>query len=291
MSLQALLASALSLGLAVFSALGEAAPSDCHKVVSPSQRTFEYCVRPSTNPNAANVIYYFHGLGGSANDVFETFGDQLYGGLLQVLGSARMPHLVGISYGWETAFAPASFNDAAVPTQEIVDFTLPEIERGLKFPARPNRTALGLSLGGFNALGVVGERPADFTGMALLCPALLDLNPFDVGQVNDFMKRNSSILDPNAAGAAVAGLKTIFNNVSVWSVGEPFARVRQGRLSSMPIYVSIGTEDEYGFAEGAQSLVNVARAKGATVEWVPVPGRHCQFDPRTLAAFFAQTIH
>ena len=260
---------------------------ECHKVSDPGHRAFEYCVRRPASGAGAGVVYFLHGRGGSASGAITEIADPVFATLR--LG-ARAPWLVAISYGSNALVATTSVHDRAVPTTEVNDYALPLIERELGIAGRPDRHLLGLSLGGFNAIDIFGDSPAKFSSLALLCPAVVDINPFDKTQVDDFKKRNAAILDPGKSNLALMIVQFTFQDEAHWNISNPMAKIRSGVLAGKPAFVSIGSEDDYGFFEGTEHLSKELDAQGVVHDWAPVPGKHCSYDGQKLGDYFTRVL-
>lgn len=268
---------------------GAQVPVACANMTMPSGKVAEYCIkRPAGVANPINILYVFHGLGGSAREIYEPYWEDLETLIGSGLAQAEeFPIIVSISYGPTAIIASSSAGNAAPDPQELIDFGFANIEQGLMINA-PTRHILGTSLGGFNALSVLGVRPSSIESAALLCPAIINFNPFVQSEVDSFVQRNASILDMNKVSQAVGLVRYRIGSSADWVAAEPLGKLNNGDYDNAVIGLTAQTEDEYGFYEGTAVFQTTAQARGIDLTWVPSSGRHCQGDIQGLGPFFAR---
>jgi pimeloyl-ACP methyl ester carboxylesterase len=261
------------------------AASGCKNMnFSTSQHVLRYCVR-SAGP-VKSLIYYFHGAGGDASDIYEGQFNDLYKSLATHFG-ANVPAVVSVSFG-QNETMPIEIQDAdPVSIDELVNVAMPIIENSLGFDSEhvPVRNLMGLSLGGFNALNLAGERAESFRSVAALCPALIDFDPFDQTQVDQYIIRNQAVVSPDLVNQTMDLLRAKYTKAAIWNDNDPMNKIESGKLASLPIFMSTGAADEYGFFEGANAFVRLAQPLNKQLVWAPTSGEHCSFDSAALAKF------
>lgn len=288
---------------AIFSALflfgiksGAAVLEKCYVTTLKSGAKFEYCLKDlGGNPEPQDIIYFWHGVGGGASNIFSVIHPQsdMYDVVVS-RGLEKAPLFVGMSFGPQalvpvevTATSPASLNEL---TQEL----FPEIEKrfGYDLKKQPlTRHMMGLSLGGFNALNTVAFQPKEFSSLIALCPALLTFNPFSREEFKDYLQRHKGIIKRAKAEYMIYMLKEKFKTYPVWMGRNPLEHLKNGKYQNMPVYLSTGLQDEYGFMEGAEAFTRLSPGKvGQGSVFAPIDGDHCFFDAGALQMFLSNQL-
>jgi pimeloyl-ACP methyl ester carboxylesterase len=263
----------------------------CQKMNLPSGQILNYCVKASdsTTPTS-DVIYFFHGLYGSAEEIKSSYWKQAFAMVKQQMGG-RAPHVVSLSFGPTALITPVGANTSFPSTQELLQNALPAIESRLPWAGKPaRRFLLGMSLGGFNAMTVATADPSRFSALALLCPAIVDLDPFDAQAVSAYKQRNAAILNLNWVNTALMLIQNSLGSSQNWQLTSPMVKLRAGVLDQIPTFLSTGQSDQYGFFEGAQHFVDVAQSHRMPLVWAPVQGGHCSFDQMAFAQFMIEHL-
>ena len=100
----------------------------CKTMTVRSGHTMEYCAHLSEGDSAPdNVLYFFHGLGGSAEDIFSDQFRQVYDNLKYSL-NGNLGHVVSISFGPTTIIAPESQGQNAPTPTDVLWDAIPKIE-------------------------------------------------------------------------------------------------------------------------------------------------------------------
>ncbi len=248
--------------------------------------SWEYCISKSRESQNPDVIYYFHGINGSAQD-----GVSLHQSLKKIWDQEKKsaPTLVGISFG--SAYLLAS-KFGSKETGELMDTFLgnimPQIEAKLD-GLKGRRILLGTSMGGFNASELFLWSPKKFDRVALLCPAMSDISPFVSDEEFEAYLQNKDISREKAVFAREMS-QAVFQNESNWNAISPIVQgALQFNQSYPPLFISIGRQDDYGFFSGAKALADLAQSHGVLVQWVPVEGKHCAYDEELLAGFLVSS--
>jgi enterochelin esterase family protein len=223
----------------------------------------------------APVVYLLHGHGGAEWDWFLAGGARLTAQDLVEAGALPACHLVapGVGNSW---YVDGPEPHGPVATALLGEF-MPMVERTLRAdPAR--RAPIGLSMGGFGALHLGLERPADWQFIGAISPAIF------------------------APGAVLSDLQlSFFSGVfgdpfapDRYAAADPFARLPELAEASSPpvLYLSCGKDDALGLAEGTRAFGAALAAIGVPAIVRLPPGHHdwafwrAQL-PEALAAFGA----
>ena len=221
------------------------------------------------------MVFWLHGGGGGAR----SFADAGLGEALRAAWHADgsdPPTVVAVSFG------PYWFFGADAPAVDALDVFSRTIVPSVETAGR--RFVAGESMGGFNAAALLAQAPDLFAGVALLCPAVVPVSPFDGPDSLAAYVRTTGA-DPQLAAGAQALVVEHFRRADAWAAVDPTRLAARLGPDSPALYVSCGRSDEFGFFAGAERLAADARAHGASVIWAPLDGGHCTVDPIGLARF------
>lgn len=129
---------------------------------------------------------------------------------------------------------------------------------------RSGRAISGISMGGYGALKLAMRYPDMFSSVSAHSAMLLD----------DFDDAN---IDPRRAQLYTVLFESIFGinkSMDYWDQNNPLRMARESDLGDLAIYFDCGTEDEYGFYEGATELHEILEARGIAHEFHLYPGPH-----------------
>lgn len=233
--------------------------------------------RPKESVTSAHVVYFFHGIRGSAEDFFGGAYALALRALQRHLGD-KAPLFVSLSLG------PEGIIKGGIGAQ--LRGLFPEIERRIGVTASAvRRDLVGASMGGHNAAQVAVAGAGQFHSMTLLCPAIIDFDPHDPQQLEAYRKRHAAYLDQNFFEYLLKVFRREFPSSAEWSANTPFGYLAQGAYDGLPMFVSVGRSDSLGFAEGAGLFAQRMQARQGSAQWAPVWGRHCAFDVQGLIRF------
>lgn len=232
-------------------------------------RPVKYCaiLPPSYDTEKARaypILYWLHGLGENE----QTFVD--FGGwnLVENLQEQKRigEYLIVIPDGGSSFYVNSSNGRVRYEDFFIKEF-LPAIEKKFRVkPGRANRGIAGVSMGGFGALRFAFKFPQTFVAVSVHSAALLDKLPQNVGPQSRGLQARMMMF------AQVFGLST---DSRFWESNNPIAMARTAPgLNQLKIYFDCGTEDEYGFDQGAKALSDTLKARGIAHEMKLYPGGH-----------------
>ena len=256
--------------------------------LSNSNEALDYCFADPAGQGrgsgqSATIVYYFHGLGGNAKDLFEGNDKPLLDAIFQVLGS-RAPIVASLSLGPSGVFAD--------DTAELLSSGLPAIENAIAPGKTVRRILLGGSMGGHNVLRLAAQGgPSLFHAAAALCPAIATFNGYNDAEVASYRARNAAVLDNVLFGQAMTAFKKRITDAADWTANNPFTFESQGTYDGLPLFMSVGTEDTLGFLEGSREFVRRASLRPAmNVDYHEISGVHCSFDAPPLLRFLTIQI-
>ncbi len=141
---------------------------------------------------------------------------------------------------------------------------MPEMEKRYRAAGtRATRGITGISMGGYGALRLAFRYPDEFAAVSAQMPALITNVPKDLGV--------SAQGGPGALLGDVFGSRDYFDRNNVFY----FARTESAAsLKRMKIYFDVGSNDDYGFEQGAQELDKLLRSRGIPHEFHIYPGGH-----------------
>jgi pimeloyl-ACP methyl ester carboxylesterase len=243
---------------------------------------YDYCIHKvatSTNPD---VLYYLHGLNGSQYEWEDgPFYSQIY-----ALWGNQAPTVVSITYGSIWLLAQTNGSGLSGLYDNFVNTALPGIETANSLHPR-RRLLFGLSMGGFNAAELYLKNPTLFAEVALACPAITTVGPYDGSNaIDDYIHRTHA--SAGDVDEAIYVSESYFPTEADWLKAAPLTLVNNVNASFPPLYVSGGLQDQYGFFEGASQFVSAVNAHGGKANWNPLQGGHCTFDWQGTALFFLQ---
>lgn len=247
----------------------------CNEIPMPSG-PMSYCT-PDEMPtvtDSVDVVYFFHGLAGSAQQVN---GMDVVAEGVRAAIAPKPVVFIGISTGSHGVLKENS--------AELNQVGLPALEAYLFGKAQVNRHLMGLSMGGHNIGRLAAEDPSLIKSMSLLCPALVTFNPNDQAELDAFKERNKDLLYMPLFKMVLATYNAYFPTTETWNANNPMQFLKAGRYGNLPMFLSIGTEDNLGFYEGSEAWVSIAREQGNIVDFRPLGGKHCALDGSALKDF------
>jgi S-formylglutathione hydrolase FrmB len=242
-------------------------------------RAVRYCaiLPPSYDENKTQrypVLYFLHGLGEN-EQMFVSSGGW---NLIEDLWEQKRPgEFLIVTPDADTSFYINSRDGHERYEDFFIREFLPSIERTYRTrPGRHYRGIGGISMGGYGALHLAFRHPELFTSVSASSAALLGKLP-DVQFSNPRQSRLLRVL-------AVFGTPP---NAAFWQRNDPITLARAANLTGLKIYFDCGTEDDYGFEKGAQTLHDTLASRHIPHEFYLYPGGH---DWRYFAAHLSAAL-
>jgi len=223
------------------------------------------------------VLYYLHGLGDNEQSLLNLGGWDL---IEELRRQGKIGDFVvlapsgGHTFYLNSADGKLRYEDFL--TQEF----MPQMEKKYRVEGgRATRGITGVSMGGYGALRLAFKYPQQFAAVSAQMPALIAEIPpnFAAG----------------GAGSPASMLGDIFgspfnqafferNNVFRYAKTDPAAELKR-----MKIYFDVGSNDDYGFEQGAQKLHLLLDSRGIANEFHVYPGRH---EPQFVVRHFGEVV-
>jgi len=297
----------LSLLFCVTNALAAQTPADQDALYKPTELCMQKAVPTSPiksltwkvcrykYPNSGSaVLWYFHGFRGDEH----TWRDSAFEKSIikQWIDLGLQPPIVlavtfKISAIGEIWFMSEKNSRQASGAYDVfLKSTVPTVKQYLLEGKEPTTSYLmGVSMGGFNGAQLYFKQPQMFQRAALICPMVTDVTN------NSSKQDKQAYMDSSHANGTwvnlyFIGLSQFFDNDAAFMKDSPLELAKAGfSPMSVPLYVSDGLADPFGFQKGDQELVNIALGQGAPVEsnWYP-DGGHCIVDPTPIVEFLTR---
>ena len=210
------------------------------------------------SPRRYPVLYFLHGLGDNEQGLFKGGGWDLIQDLRQ---KGQVSDFLVVAPEGRRSFYINSADDRVRYSDFFIREFIPYIES--HYSIRRDRSVRGISgfsMGGYGALRFAFAYPELFSSVSAQSAALITEPP-----------------QPAKSGQ----LGVVFGNpidVRHWNENSPFALAKRNRAhiraSGLSIYFNCGTEDEFGFYQGAAELHRQLQAEGIQHEYHLYPGNH-----------------
>ena len=210
------------------------------------------------------VLYYLHGLGDNEQSLLNLGG-------WDVISELRQQGKIGDFI----VLAPSAGGTFYINSQSgkiryddffIKEF-VPQMEKKYRAEStRATRGITGVSMGGYGALRFAFKYPAEFAAVSAQMPAIIaelpkDLNTGGAGSPGSLMG--------DVFGSPFDRAYFDRNNVFYFARTDPAASLKR-----MKIYFDVGSNDDYGFEQGAQQLHQLLDSRGVPNEFHIYAGRH-----------------
>lgn len=230
-------------------------------------RAVPYCVLlpPSYDTEKTRrypILYLLHGLGdndqflihsGGMNLVQDLWERKQLGEFLIVTPAAGMSFYINSQDG------KRRYEDFFL--QEF----LPGVEKRYRAQAgRSSRGIAGISMGGYGALHIAFRHPQLFAAVGAHSAALIEKVPKVTAQNTRQMSQLRVLGE--AFGSPF--------DAAFWNHNDPLTIARTANLAGLKIYFDCGSEDDYGFDAGAESLDKLLTSRHIPHEFHIYPGGH-----------------
>jgi len=247
---------------------GAAGRAEC--LAMPSKilaRSVPFCalLPPSYDGSPARrypLLYFLHGLCDDEQSLVRFGGFHLVEDLWE---KGKLGEFLIVTPEGDASFYVKS-RDGRVRYQDFfLQEFLPFIEHRYRVrPGRRNRGIGGISMGGYGALRIAFKFPERFGAVSAHSAVLIERLPAAVANT------------PPPPRLRILG--QVFGappDAAFWERNNPLSLARTGAaLKGLAIYFDCGTEDDYGFAPGAQALRRLLESRGIPHEFHLYPGGH-----------------
>jgi len=207
------------------------------------------------------VLYFLHGLGDNEQSLLNFGGWDV---VSELRSKGKIGDFVILAPSAGHTFYINSENGKVRYEDFLMKEFMPEMEKRYRAAGtRATRGITGISMGGYGALRLAFRYPDEFAAVSAQMPALITNVPKDLGA--------SAQGGPGALLGDVFGSRDYFDHNNVFY----FARTESAAsLKRMKIYFDVGSNDDYGFEQGAQELDKLLRSRGIPHEFHIYPGGH-----------------
>lgn len=223
------------------------------------------------------VLYYLHGLGDNEQSLLNFGGWDIVDHLR---ATGKVGEFVILAPGGGHTFYLNSADGKVRYEDFLTKEFMPQMEKKYRAEGtRASRGITGVSMGGYGALRLGFKYPQQFAGVSAQMPALIPDLPQN--------------LDSGGRGSPTAMLGDVFgapfnrsyferNNVFYFARTDPASELKR-----LKIYFDVGSNDDYGFEQGAQVLDKLLTSRGVPHEFHIYPGRH---DGQFVVQHFGDVI-
>ncbi|MGD0932698.1 MAG: alpha/beta hydrolase-fold protein [Candidatus Korobacteraceae bacterium] len=207
------------------------------------------------------VLYFLHGLEDNEESLLNFGGWDV---VSELRSKGKIGDFVILAPSAGHTFYINSENGKVRYEDFLMKEFMPEMEKRYRAAGtRATRGITGISMGGYGALRLAFRYPDEFAAVSAQMPALITNVPKDLGA--------SAQGGPGALLGDVFGSRDYFDRNNVFY----FARTESAAsLKRMKIYFDVGSNDDYGFEQGAQELDKLLRSRGIPHEFHIYPGGH-----------------
>jgi S-formylglutathione hydrolase FrmB len=262
-------AAALLLGCIVApQTIGAAVRAEC--LSAPSKilgHPVAYCVilPPSYDTEKARrfpILYLLHGLGDNEQMLIHSGGFNLVQDLWE---RHQLGDFLIVTPDGGSSFYINSRDGSLRYEDFLLHEFLPQIEKRYRAQSgRASRGIAGISMGGYGALHLGFRHPELFASVGAHSAALLEKLP--TVTISDSRQTARSRILGDVFGSPL--------DSAFWKQNDPLAIARIANLSALKIYFDCGSEDDYGFEDGATALDKVLSSRHIPHEFHLYPGGH-----------------
>jgi len=246
---------------------------------------YQICLYDEKSQNR-DIVYYLHGTGDWVHGFsHRTKTDGSFEKRQQWLREMRkrggVPRIISVSFG-------RSF---LLNNERLQIFSQIQKDIEPRLGAFRHRYLMGFSMGGHNALRAMQDQPDRYSKVVILSPNLPHCYPFlskDALFVCNFRSPHLKDIPEMDSGL---GLATDFQIKDSYSKEEydrdnPLAQLVRFHGKLPPIYLSVGTRDQFGFFRGTRQLHARLRPVASSLRYREIDGgRHNEFDAAEIADF------
>ncbi len=231
------------------------------------ERAVPYCILlpPSYDAEKTRrypILYLLHGLGDNEEFLVHSGGMNLVEDLWE-------QHQLGEMLIVTPAGGVSFYINSHDGKRRYEDFFLQEFMPGVEKryrakTGRGSRGIAGISMGGYGALHIAFQHPQLFVAVGAHSAALIEKLP-NITPENSRQMSQLRVLGP-AFGSPF--------DSAFWNQNDPVRIGRAANLTSLKIYFDCGSEDDYGFDLGAETLDKMLTSRHIAHEFHLYPGGH-----------------
>ena len=209
------------------------------------------------------VVYYLHGLGDNEQSLLNTGGWDM---VSELRGQGKIGEFILLApSGGHTFFINSESGKVRYEDFFMKEF-MPQMEKKYRIEStRATRGIMGVSMGGYGALHYAFKYPDDFAAVSAEMPALITEVPMNMSA------------GPGSPAAILGDVYGTPFNRAYFERNNVFYSARTDTAASLrrlKIYFVVGSNDDYGFEQGAEKLNQLLNQRDITHEFHVYPGRH-----------------
>jgi S-formylglutathione hydrolase FrmB len=208
------------------------------------------------------ILYLLHGLGDNEEFLVHSGGMNLVEDLWE---QHQLGELLIVTPAGGVSFYINSHDGKRRYEDFFLQEFMPGVEKRYRAQAgRGSRGIAGISMGGYGALHIAFQHPQLFAAVGAHSAALIEKLP-NITTENSRQMSQLRVLGP-AFGSPF--------DSAFWNQNDPVRIARAANLSGLKIYFDCGSEDDYGFELGAETLDKLLSSRHITHEFHLYPGGH-----------------
>ena len=231
---------------------------------------YTYCVTKTPGSKNPDVLYSLHGGNGNAGQwMTGPRGQEIRKRWAELKIDA--PTVIEISYGPFWFISPQALALGSGLLEFTADELMPELESQAGIGPDARRQLIGVSMGGLNSAMLAIFRPAKFTHVVMLSPAIPGVWPkAPTEEFEAYSKRSGLPVE------MIKGLSGFFEYITptrqIWDQNSPLkAGARLLKPGGPKFYISTGTKDT-PYNPGAFEFRDMAQAAGMNVVYESIEG-------------------
>lgn len=230
-------------------------------------RDVPYCVLlpPSYDAERTRrypILYLLHGLGDNDQFLIHSGGMIL---IEDLWDQKKLAEFLIVTPAAGASFYINSHDGKRRYEDFFIQEFLPGVEKRYRAQSgRASRGIAGISMGGYGALHIAFRHPQLFAAVGAHSAALIENLP-NISEPNSQQLTVLRVLG-SAFGSPFDG--------AFWIQNDPVTVARTANLAGLKIYFDCGSDDDYGFELGAQSLDKLLTSRHIPHEFHLYPGGH-----------------
>ena len=208
------------------------------------------------------ILYLLHGLGDNEEFLVHSGGMNLVEDLWE---QHQLGELLIVTPAGGVSFYINSHDGKRRYEDFFLQEFMPGVEKRYRAQAgRGSRGIAGISMGGYGALHIAFQHPQLFAAVGAHSAALIEKLP-NITTENSRQMSQLRVLGP-AFGSPF--------DSAFWNQNDPVRIARAANLAGLKIYFDCGSEDDYRFDSGAETLDKMLTSRHIAHEFHLYPGGH-----------------
>jgi S-formylglutathione hydrolase FrmB len=209
------------------------------------------------------VLYYLHGLGDDEQSLLNSGGWDL---ISEMRAKGKIGDFIILAPSAGVTFYINSENGKVPYEDFFMKEFMPQMEKKYRAQStRATRGIMGISMGGYGALRYAFKYPNDFAAVSAEMPALIPELPKNISTGDGGLGQLLSGIFGSPVNRAYFDRNNVFYFAQTDSVES---------LKRLKIYFVVGSNDDYGFEQGAEKLNQLLNQRSIPHEFHLYSGGH-----------------